>query len=784
MIGGTGNVFSAGVALYGGGSINNSGSISGYDAVKTGNTAATLTNSGTITGIGGSGVYLRSGGGGSISNSGSISGINGVRGGDAAVTVTNTGTIAGASNGTGVSLFHVGNVSNTTSTALISGAIGVSLIAAGSTVVNAGTISGTYEGVVLIYGGSVSNSGLIRNTLAGVNYNGVEAFNGAASVTNTGTITSAGIGVYLKAGGSISNSGAISGVTGIYGKGTSFTLTNYGSITGTGGTALSLNAATNLVTLGTGSVLSGKIDGHNKLVAITLKGSGALASTITNMGTLSSLTVNSGASWVASGSWAIPTVTNSGTLQPGIASTPLNVTGNFTQGSTGVLKTFLTSTGGASLLNITGNATLAGSVLVVAPASISSDPTKYTIVPASGTLSGTFASVSGGTALLLPTLSYDANHAYVTLTQQALGIAAATQSSNENDFAKAFDAAYAANPALFAGVLNALDHVPTQAELNNLLNQLTGENSSVIPDMVLDQILSFIDQFQQHSASTLAGAPDDPWITGFFQSGTFNGNGNAHDVHQGTSGMTLGADHVIFPGFRLGAMFGMGAQHANVGGGVGTSRLTYEQVAVTADYVDGALFLNGMFGMAYSHGTTIRAITLPGLTATAIGQPKSNQLMGSAEAGYAFPLDATFNLVPFASIALSSTDQHAYAETGAGALNLTFAAHTFDNQRSTIGARLKGTNVALGSTLLMTELKLGWSHEFANLNPSVTATFSSATANSFTVTGAPLPRDAGVIGLGVGTAIADNASIHLRYDGEFSGRSSSNTISGGISIDW
>ena len=301
-------------------------------------------------------------------------------------------------------------------------------------------------------------------------------------------------------------------------------------------------------------------------------GTGTIANTISNFGTGSSLTVASGASWVASGSWTIASVTNSGTLQPGVSGTPLNLTGNFTQGSAGVFKTVLTSTGGASFLNITGTASLAGSVLIVPPTSIASTPLKYTIVTASAGVSGTFASVSGGTALLTPALSYDSKDAFVTLTQQNVATtpaasttpastttpaAAATtttttvipavgtaQTPNEFAFATAFDTGRGLYPGPFAPALAALDTIATRPQLNSALDALTGENNADLSSLAILQGFSLINLFQQHSYDTRNVATgDDPWASGFAQAGQLSANGNAHQLTEGQEGGAVGADY-------------------------------------------------------------------------------------------------------------------------------------------------------------------------------------------------------------------------------------------------
>src|SRR5262249_23254746 len=94
-----------------GGSIDNSaGLIEGITGIKVLGTTGTVTNAGTIQGIGAPanvGVYLAKGG--SVDNSGLIKGAAGIYVKSSAATVTNTGTVQGTT-GNGLRLFMGGTV--------------------------------------------------------------------------------------------------------------------------------------------------------------------------------------------------------------------------------------------------------------------------------------------------------------------------------------------------------------------------------------------------------------------------------------------------------------------------------------------------------------------------------------------------------------------------------------------------------------------------------------------------------------------------------------------------
>ncbi len=230
----SGYVYGAPVGIYGGSGV-----------------AWTITNQGTIAGTApvateiAAGIELTSGG--SVDNSGTISGygygiyITGDLG-----TVSNSGLISGADAAThsaGVKLDAGGTVTNTTTSAAISGAYtGVGIYGVAGTVINAGTISAGGVGgyaIALGQGGSVDNQAIggVQAVING-DLNGVAIHGDTGTVTNVGTIIgSIGFGVALEMGGSVvngvsgaSDAGIYGLVNGVYVANGDATVTNYGTI--------------------------------------------------------------------------------------------------------------------------------------------------------------------------------------------------------------------------------------------------------------------------------------------------------------------------------------------------------------------------------------------------------------------------------------------------------------------------------------------------------------------------------------------------------------------------
>jgi hypothetical protein len=298
--------YGTGVKMYsGGGSVTNSGTIKGgplgqnfasgafpepHDFAFTGvyieGATGTVTNSRYIVGLGwntSDGVDLTAGG--SVSNSGTIRGAADFSGGftfgvdiaGATGTVVNSGVLLGFG---AVYLRAGGSVTNISGGLVDGDEVGVQIGGASGNVVNSSIIAATGTlhlntgilpapvsvGVLLMAGGSVTNSGTVEGLGSNGTVDGVWISGAAGQITNSagGTITGA-VGVYINPGDTFSN-----------------TIVNAGTITGTSGTAVSFADGQDLLVVEPGSTLKGAVAGLHTGDAIDFAGAAGTGVTFAN----------------------------------------------------------------------------------------------------------------------------------------------------------------------------------------------------------------------------------------------------------------------------------------------------------------------------------------------------------------------------------------------------------------------------------------------------------------------------------------------------------------------
>ena len=605
-----------------------------------------------------------------------------------------------------------------------------------------------------------------------------------------------------------------------------------------------LYGATTFLEAGTGTIsstISGSFDLTIGGGQIILTGASTYTgNTIVNAGTLevdgsiantSSVTVNSGGTLSGTGvvDPVVTTIMSGGTLAPGNAANPtgmLTIAGNLAFQSGAIYLVQVTPTAAAST-TVTGAASLNGTVQVNF-ASSSYVAKQYTILTATGGVSGAFASL---TNVNLPvnfadSLSYDGNNVYLNLTG-ALGAGSALN-QNQQNVANALNT-YFNNGGVLPSTFSNLFGL-TGVSLTNALTQLDGEVSSdaelgafammtqflgLMLNPFVDgrlggfggggnggnggsQAIGFAPAEQAFLppdvalayASILTKAPQPPpfqqrwsmWGTSYGGGNWTNGNGavGSNNVNSQTYGFVGGADYHLSPGSIVGFALGGGGLSWGLANANGSGRSDAFQAGVYGITRFGPAYLSGAFGFANQWMTTNRSALGDIINASFAGQSYG----GRFEGGYRIPVLPVLGVTPYGAVQPQLFRTPSYSETDltGGGLGLTFASASATDVRTEIGSRLESP-ILLGYIPLILRGRVAWAHDFAN-GTALSAAFQALPGTGFVVNGAAVPQNSALASAGAELFLTSKWTMLVKFDSEFASGSQTYAGTGMLRYTW
>jgi uncharacterized protein with beta-barrel porin domain len=766
--------------------------------------------------------------------------------------IVNNGIITAGSSGISIVSSTVnGSVNNT---GMISGSAGGIVLVnytggnAGQasvvgSVVNSGNITGTAAGFagIMLAGGSVSqnivnalggtitaNGGvgiLLTNTISFSPNAGASTVGG--SIINQGTINAA-TGIMVTGGstvtGGITNSGNIAGSTSaidVRGEGAATTINQQA---GTIGGAILLSALGDTVNV-TGGAINGNIVGQGATGTVNFAvGAGNGFSYSNSITGVNAVNINSGTLFDNNSITATTVNVNGGRLAPGLPGTigTLSITGNLVF-STAATYLVMVTPGAASLTNVTGHATLAGTVQAVfAPGSYMSK--NYTILTSTQPLTGTFAALNTTSmpANVTASLAYTANDVMLDLTA-TLGGGNAGLNVNQQNVANAINNFFNAGGALPPGFFNVLGL--TGPALSNALTQLSGESATdsekgafVLMDQFLSLLLDpFVDGRSGSPGSSATGfapeqqaafppdialaynsalrAPPQPasfnarWTAWGSTYGGYNKtDGNptlgSNTVTAHTDGFAGGMDYHFSPDTLAGFALAGGGTSWGLVQGLGTGRSDALQAGVYGKTNSGPFYVAGALAFTNNWTTTNRIALGDQLNARFNAQSYG----GRVEAGYRYAMPvggAVIGATPYAAVQAQSFHTPSYSETDVtgGGFGLSYNAMNATDTRSELGARFDEASVVSNGLPLILRARAAWAHDWVS-NPALGAVFETLPGASFTVNGAATPRNSALATVGAQLFVTPAVSIAAKLDGDFAGGSQTYAGTATVRYTW
>jgi autotransporter-associated beta strand protein/T5SS/PEP-CTERM-associated repeat protein len=699
---------------------------------------------------------------------------------------------------------------------------------------------------------TIANGGVVNSTTSTI----IGDVSGSSSVMVTGT------GSVLNAFNSLAIGGPGCGCTSP-GIGT-LTIADGGVVNSPGGTSIGAGSTLNLGTGGlAGAIVTPAIANDGQIVAnftdtltlaAAISGAGTLskagpgtliltgASTYTgattiNGGTLivngsianSPVTVNAGATLAGTGTVGPTTINSGGIFAPGNSPGTMTVAGNLAFQS-GALYLVQIDPSTASRANVSGSATLAGTVQAVfAPGSYLSH--RYTILSAAGGRSGTFNTL---TTTNLPagfsaSLSYTASDATLNIIAALGGLSILGGpdallgnglNGNQRNVANALNAFFnngGTLPPAFVPIFGL-----TGANLANALTLLSGEPATGAQQgafqltnqflgIMLDPFVEGRNAFDGGSAigfapereelpddialayAKLLKAPPKPptfeqrwsvWGAGYGASNRTSGDlavVGSHDFAARTTGGTAGLDYHLSRDSVIGFALGGGGTNWSLSQGLGGGKSDAFQAGVYGATRWGPAYLAGTLAFTNHWMSTDRfAFAGDHLTASFNAQSYG----GRVESGYRF---ATIygGLTPYAAIQAQSFHTPFYNESdlNAGGFGLAFNSRNATDTRTELGARFDRLLLLNPEAALTLRARVAWAHDRVS-DPSLAPVFQALPGASFVVNGATPAKNSALTSAGAELRLANGVALLAKFDGEFAAHSTTYAGTGTLRYTW
>jgi len=537
-----------------------------------------------------------------------------------------------------------------------------------------------------------------------------------------------------------------------------------------------------------------------------------------DVSSFSTLTVNAGG--VLGGSGTVGTTTiNGGTLAPGNSIGTLSVAGNlaFTAAATYAVEV---SPATADRVTVTGTAVLGGASVLATFANGSYVARQYTILTATGGVSGTFGTLTNVNlpAAFKTGLSYDPNNAYLDLTLDFTPAPTSTPSAptpsaptpasppaseavpnrnlnpNQTSAANALTAYFNANGSipvaygtLTPQTLTEAAGEPAAATQQNSFDAMSQFTGAIMPTSMDGRGTPIAPAPAGYAAYSSSGgkavalprlaADPDAWRWSVWGSGFGARQSHSGQASQGVAasansvyGLAAGADYRVSPSTVAGFALAGGATDFSTRG-LGTGRSDLAQLGVFIRHHIGQAYVAAAAAYGWQGITQDRSVA-------GVDRLRSefdvHSLSGRIEGGYRFG-GPSLGLTPFAAAQFVVSALPGYSErvmSGPGLFALSYAGRDAVDRRGEIGLRAD-TTFAVADFSITLSGGLAWARNFETGRASPTASFQALPGASFVISGANRDRNALRSTAGAELKWKNGLALAAAFDGEFTQRSRS-----------
>lgn len=570
-------------------------------------------------------------------------------------------------------------------------------------------------------------------------------------------------------------------------------------------------------------------------VAISKSGGGTL--TLLGANSYSGGTTVNGGVLNVEGSLGGPTAVNSGALMGSgsVGAISVNAGGAFVPGNgmpgssmavngslafqSGAIYLVQLNPSTAAYADVNGTAQLGGATVQANFAAGSYVAKRYTILTASGGVSGTFNPAVASSSLpsnFRANLSYDANDVYLDLiltfgipsglngNQQRVGNALTNFFNGNGGIAAVYS-------ALTPGGLTQASGEPGTGALQTTFNAM-GQFMGLLTDPGAqrdggpgsagdaagfaeeDQASAYAARKRTDAFALMTKAPTQilaqrwsVWAAGFGGSQSTDGNAvvGSNGATSRIAGTAVGADYRLSPTTLLGFALAGGGTSFGVNG-LGTGRSDLFQAGAYLRHANGPAYISAALAYGWQDITTDRTVTIAGIDRLS-AEFNANAYSGRLEGGWRFvaPWMGGIGLTPYGAAQFTTFDLPVYAEqvvSGSGAFALNYAAMSVTDTRSELGLR-SDKSYALHDGVMTLRGRFAWAYDF-NPDRAIAATFQALPGASFVVNGAAQARNSALTTVSAEMKWLNGWSAAATFEGEFSNVTRSYAGKGSIRYAW
>ncbi|MGQ7829784.1 autotransporter domain-containing protein [Altererythrobacter sp. Z27] len=473
---------------------------------------------------------------------------------------------------------------------------------------------------------------------------------------------------------------------------------------------------------------------------------------------------------VGTGSIGSLALAEGGTIAPGNSIGTINVAGNVTFDAGSVFAVEVDPSSSVSdLIAVAGTATLNGGTVThvgmdgeYAPAST------YTILTATGGVTGEFSGATSDFAFLAPVLGYTPNAVTLTLLRNSTAFGDVAQTYNQLQVAGAIEEFSFENPVVQA--LLTLDENEARAAFDGL----SGEIHAGLRTALAEDVRLVSHTVVEHMVPSTSGTSLWAELIGSWSS--FDKAEGTAKIENDIIGLAGGAQFALDENIVAG--FAVAYTDSDVEIAQRHSTADVQSFHLMGYFTLGSRAVNLSAGVGYAHSTidTRREASFPAFDELLSAKYNGETLHAFAEIGHEMPA-AGGTVEPFARFTLVHLDTDGFTETGGDAA-LSGVGHATTSASSLMGAHYATSR----ERVFRFAGTLAWQHVFSGYQSSANLAFDGGLP--FEIVGANSSRNAGVLDLSAGVGLSGSAEVSVNYRGLVGNFGDRHALTAGVTLQF